>query len=200
MDGDEQGTALNLPAAGTQPAGAAAQPLAQLVGRIEFRIDPADMVIKGRHGLRIHVKNNTDRALIFSGEKASAKSGEAVFSCMDIRDFDELFAAPPNFAASWSIGARETVKAAFTVGAFPALNDMLKGRPGPGYYGKDELRRQGEDDRFGQRVLWPGESSSGILLFRSEQSLVGAQVTLPVSSFFNTKEQSEITGVAGQAQ
>ena len=183
------------PASPAKENAAGSASLAEALSHVELIIEPQDMVIKGRHGLKIQVKNQSDRALLFGGDKATAKIGETEFSCMDIRDFDELFATPPAFASSWSIGAGQTLKSALTVGTWQAGGDIFKSsRGGILQYGKDEERRQDDENRFGQRVLWPGETSSGVLLFRCEQPLAAAKVTLPVSSFFNSKERSFISG------
>jgi hypothetical protein len=166
-------------------------PLKEVVAKVEFVVEPEELVVKGKQGVRIKVKNNCDRALIFNGEMATAKIGETKVNCMDNQDFDEMFASPATFASNWSIGFGSTVSDALSIGSWQTVNDMLKSKSFK-RYGKDEERRQQDEERFGQRILWPGDSSSGYIFFPAEQSLSGAELTLPVSSFFNSKDQAEV--------
>lgn len=175
------------------PAPDAQVPLSGMIAQIDFEVDRKDLVVKGRHGLRITVRNNSDRALIFHGEKATAAMDGAQFSCMEIKDFDELFASPPTIASNLAIGARETIREALTLGAWQAVSDAFKSKNPLKRYGRDEERRQVDEGVFQQRVLWPGESSSGTLLFRCEQPLIGAVVSLPICSFFKSTDQAAIT-------
>lgn len=161
---------------------------------LKLTVDPQDLVIRGKHGLKIKVSNNSDRAVIFSGELATATQKGKKLKCMDIDEFDYLVLSRPTFINTIGHNTREVVSAALTVGALQTANDVLKNRSVLKSYGKDEERRQDEEERFGQRILWPGDSSTGIILFSdAKESLAGAQIKLPVSSFFDIKDQAFIS-------
>ena len=187
---------LSLPS--VSRADASGLPLAQLLASVDFVVEPQDMVIKGKHAIRIRVKNNSDRALVFNGEMATAKVGDTSISCMDNRDFDDLFDAPETFASNWSIGAGAVFTDALTVGTWQTVSDMLKTRSFK-RYGLDEERRDQDQERFCQRILWPGDSSSGIIVFPCEQSLSGAALSLPVSSLFNGNDKSVVNSSPARA-
>jgi hypothetical protein len=185
---------INTGATGDFGKKAATPSLAGAVLPVELLVERKDVVIKGKHGLRIQVKNNSDQALVFCGERATATIGKTVFNCLDTKNFDELISAPPGNAVNWSIGLGETLAEALTMGGWQAVADMRTSTsPGLKRYGKDEERREQAAERFGQRLIYPGESSSGILLFSCDQSLQEAAVTLPVSSCVNSNEQSVIS-------
>lgn len=168
-------------------------PLKDIMGNVELTVEPQEMIIKSKHGFRIRVKNNSDRAIVFDGEHANANIGGKVISCMDVVDFDEMFDKPETFASSWRIGATSTLTDGLTIGTWQTVGDMLKTQNFFKRYGKDEQRREHSEERFNQRVLWPGDTSAGIILFPSNESLRGATISLPVSSFFNPKDQAVVT-------
>jgi hypothetical protein len=202
----ENQPAAHPPAANSSPlslppvtrAEANSLPLAQIIAGVDFLVEPQDMVIKGKHAIRIRVKNNSDRALVFNGEMATAKVGDTSISCMDNRDFDDLFDAPETFASNWSIGAGAVLTDALTVGTWQTVSDMLKTKSFK-RYGADEERRDQDQERFGQRILWPGDSSSGIIVFPCEQSLSGAMLSLPVSSLFNGNDKAVVNSSSARA-
>ncbi len=159
---------------------------------IEISAGANDIVIKGKHGLRIKVTNRSDRPVLFDGEKASASTRTVQYKCVDIDTFDELNMIPPLFRSTLSADAGSALSPSLLSSRqnddlLKLKNTMLTKR------GKDDLRKESDQERFGQRILWPGDSSEGIILFPAEESLVGAVVTVPIYSFFDSKDQATVS-------
>ncbi|QQR57443.1 MAG: hypothetical protein IPG59_21085 [Candidatus Melainabacteria bacterium] len=76
------------------------------------------------------------------------------------------------------------VVAGVTIGAYPTIRD-LKNQKGPilERYGSDEQRRENISERFGKRVLWPGDISQGLVFVREGEKIAGASVEMPVGTF-----------------
>ncbi len=163
---------------------------------IKIWAGPNDIVVKGKHGLRIKVTNNSDRPVLFDGEKASAKTLVTEYKCVDIDTFDELNMVPPTFRSTLSADAGSAVAPKLPVatksGKLSLLDSNKSVLPS---LDKDMQRKQSEQERFGQRILWPGDSSEGIILFPAEESLVGAVVSLPICSFFDSADQASVSTV-----
>ncbi len=129
-------------------------------------------------GIKIQVQNNSQAPLMFDGEKAV------------------LHAAGQNIPALGTVEKKISMKQAFvketnaavvagvTIGAYPTIRD-LKNQKGPilERYGSDEQRRENVSERFGKRILWPGDLSQGVVFVREGEKISGATVEMPVSTF-----------------
>ncbi len=129
-------------------------------------------------GIKIEVQNNSQTPLVFDGEKAV------------------LHAAGQNIPAIATVEKKISMKKAFvketnaavvagvTIGAYPTIRDM-KNQKGPilERYGSDEQRRENISERFGKRVLWPGDISQGVVFVREGEKIAGASVEMPVGTF-----------------
>ncbi len=161
---------------------------------IEISAGPNDIVIKGKHGLRIKVTNKSDRPVLFDGEKACAKTLSTEYKCVDIDTFDELNLIPPTFRSTLSAETGSAVNQKPPLASKPIGIGLLNSNKNVlAKLGKDAQGKNSEQERFGQRILWPGDSSEGIVLFPAEESLVGAVVTVPVCSFFNSADQASVS-------
>lgn len=170
------------------------EPLNTAKSAIEISVLPQDIVVRGKHGLKIQVKNNTDRAIIFNGEQATANLRQTEYRSMNVDQFDDLFAESPAFMNRLRRNLSQTALAAVTVGGAQTAYDALKNsKPVLRSYGHDEERRQEDQERFGQRILWPGDSSTGVVLFASDEPLTDAVVSIPVASFFDAADKASVS-------
>ncbi|MBX9686819.1 MAG: hypothetical protein K2X27_08965 [Candidatus Obscuribacterales bacterium] len=168
-------------------------PLTEVLQEIELSIDPEDAVVRGNHGLKIRIKNNTDRAVIFDGQKAIARLNGKEYKCLAAGEFEDLSGSQPDFLADLGKDTAETIGTAVTVGALPTVSDWMKNRKSIlGRYGQDEERRQDTQNRFGQRILWPGDESAGIIMFQAKEALKGALLEMPITAFFDSKDRASI--------
>ncbi len=175
-------------------------PLKSIVNEsLEASIEPGEIIERGKHGLKVTVKNNSDRAVIFNGEKASVFVHGNEYKCENMDEFEDLSGSQPNFLSELNRDTRSTVAAAVSVGGLQTVSDLLKSRkPTLDRFGKDEKRREEILEQFGQRILWPGDASTGIIMFPASEPLTNAQVAIPVSSFFNAKDQAVLSSKSKQ--
>jgi hypothetical protein len=170
----------------------------QVIGKIE-RLD----VPRGKYkGLLISVTNNADRPLLFDGDAAvvSSMPGGAL-PCVSLSTLAQLSVLPEqsdSFKRRFVTDAKATGAAAVTVGWVQTLHDQKRFSgpvvgPNGGRYGLDEQRREDELRRFGKRVLWPGDESSGVIYFDSPGALTGATINLPVSSYYDQDDRSTVS-------
>lgn len=114
---------------------------------------------------------------------------------MNVDQFDELFAESPAFSNRLRRNLSQTALAAVTVGGAQTVFDAMKNsKPVLRAYGRDEERRQEDQERFGQRILWPGDSSTGVVLFSAEEPLTEAVVSIPAASLFDANDKALVSG------
>jgi hypothetical protein len=170
-------------------------PLSSTIGaNAEIDIEGDEVTLGGLRGLMVEVKNTSDRPLIFFGNKSVATvSGEQI-KCAQMIALEQV--ANPVLTPWHKLkkNTKETVVAATTVGAVPAAGYIVH-QAGPilDRYGSDESRREDEISRFGKRIVWPGESTKGIVYFSTDKPLKGATIEIPVSSMFDTADQASIS-------
>lgn len=76
-----------------------------------------------------------------------------------------------------------------SIGVIPVVVDAVQKKieGGVAYYGRDQSRRKMDERRFGQRVLFPGESVKGDVFLSRSQELPGV-LNVPVSLHPDGKE------------
>lgn len=166
--------------------------LSSIIGKtVEIRVYPDDIQMRGRHGLKVLVKNKSDRALIFYGDLSIAKANGKEYKCAELDEFEDLSGSQPNFISRLNRDAGETVAAAVTVGSWQTVSDILKSKNKDlKRFGKDEERRRLSESEFGQRILWPGDESEGTILFAAREPLQAAVLEMPVRCFFNARDKA----------
>ncbi len=159
---------------------------------IQLLVDTEDVVVRGKHGLRIHVQNKSDRAVIFNGDDAKAILNGMEYPSNIMGEFEDLSGSQPTFISDLDAtdGGNPT---AISIKGIQSYNDLLrKPKPTLDRFNRDDYQRKAEDQtRFGQRILWPGDSSSGTIIFQSSEALGNAQVKIPICSFFDAADKAE---------
>jgi hypothetical protein len=104
---------------------------------------------------------------------------------------------PDNFKGKLKSDAWATASSAALVGAVQTIQDAAR-QEGPilGRYGQDEARRRNETSSFGKRIVWPGDTSEGVIYFGATPSLQSASLTLPVNTLYNEEDQTVLTAGA----
>lgn len=146
-------------------------------------------------GIKVQVQNNSQSPLLFDGDKAI------------------LHADGQNIPAINSVEKKITMKQAFiretnaavvagvTIGAYPTIRDM-KNQKGPilKRYGTDEQRRENLSERFGKRILWPGDITEGVIFVHEGEKIAGASVEMPVGTFPEMKFIGPIRSIQSGTQ
>jgi hypothetical protein len=143
-------------------------------------------------GLILHLHNGTNSPLMFDGDRAYIEvNGKHIAAAADAPI--EESTCPAQTIAQQTLFAAET---AVTVGLLPTIHDARIGR-GPilPRYGCDQKRRVATAERFGKRILWPGDDTQGIVYFQTEDDLSKGVVQLPVVTFPNMDIRGYLTAV-----
>lgn len=157
-----------------------------------------DSTNKGRgklSGIQITLVNDSDRAVLFDGDSARLQcGGESSASAISLSELAALSQLPELTDKKYMVDLKATASAAFTMGWAQTIRDAKQAK-GPitnekgGRYGLEEQRRNDELSRFGKRVLWPSEKTSGVLYFRGP--LTGTLV-IPIRSYYKNDDCDSI--------
>lgn len=115
-------------------------------------------IVNGTHLLKISVTNNGKRALLLDGDSVSFPEG-----AQRSLPRNEVIKKPAR-----QTFPEDAIESGFSIssgGLGPVITDEINKakNPGPAFYGKDEQRRDIDEARFGKRLLFPGEISSGTM-------------------------------------
>lgn len=132
----------------------------------------------GSHLLKITVVNSGKRALLLDGDNLVYSNSNGSQTPLA----KEQIISPPS-KNTLPGDTLEVATSISTGGTLPVTVDVINKakNPGPAFYGRDEKRRDLAEQRFGKRLLFPGETSSGELYFDKATSEQG-QLTIPVFS------------------
>lgn len=161
--------------------------------QIEIQAEQTPVSLKGMQGVKVKVKNNTDRPLYFSGDEATATAGDAALSAAHMQEIEDLIPSRDNPKQYKMRSVKATITAAVTVGALQTVEDEITERgPMDGRYGWDNARRIDRQARFARRVLWPGDSTEGTVFFKTNSSLHGASLEMKVSAYYDNSDRASI--------
>jgi hypothetical protein len=181
--------------AGTADGGTAnAIPLKSVINlSADMKVDRDEVGMGGLRELTVEITNNTDRALIFEGNKASAVVAGETVPCVPESELDRIVNPFLSGKKRFESQFVNSLAGAATLGAVPTAKGILN-QSGPVLqrYGCDEKRRENEVARFGKRIVWPGDSTKGIVYFTAEQPLSGAAIQMPVLSLYDLSDQAFI--------
>lgn len=127
--------------------------------------------------ISLSISNSGKRALLLDGDNAWIDDASGKLTPLPATD---IIRAPAKNTLPGD--AIEVGASLGTMGAVPVAVDLINKakNPGPAFYGKDEKRRILNEDRFGQRLVFPNEKSSGLMFF-SPATVRGALI-IPVYS------------------
>ncbi|MBU6455028.1 MAG: hypothetical protein KGS72_24875 [Cyanobacteria bacterium REEB67] len=192
---------------GVHPVSVSA-PLAEILNQVPARIEGQDSRRGKYQGWKVTVTNNSDRPLLFDGDAAVSLSlpGAAPAPCVSMEKLAQLSVLPEqsaSFKKRLATDVKATAVAAVTIGWAQTIHDQKQGSgvvvaANGGRYGLDEQRREDQLRRFGKRVLWPGDSSSGIIYFAASVAAANAagatgalpiKISIPVASYYDKADQ-----------
>lgn len=132
-------------------------------------------------GVKVEVENDTDQPLLFDGDQSAATSGTIRLPVATLADVEAVICPVKTKEQRLMHDIKASTVAAVTVGSVPAAGDArIQAGAVLQRYGEDQARRAGEQVRFGKRILWPGDTTSGVLYFRTDQSLRQFMIEMPV--------------------
>jgi len=142
------------------------------------------------------VKNATDSPIVVDGNNANLKFADAkINQSKTLKQLDAIDKPPTSGMPLYVSDLKSTVTAALTIGAVQALEgarDLKK--PVLKRYKWDEERRTNEEERFGKRLLYPGDSTTGNLYFsQSNANTDQMELNCPIYSFYNNDDQANLT-------
>ncbi|MBX9567925.1 MAG: hypothetical protein K2X77_03480 [Candidatus Obscuribacterales bacterium] len=122
----------------------------------------------------VDVSNNGKRPLLLDGDSAQIGGQTPLSQNM-------IMAPPPKNTLP-----EDAIEVGVSLGTAGIANvaidhTNIKNNPGPAFYGKDDKRRKLAEARFGQRLLYPGETSQG-QVYVSAQSAASGSISIPVYS------------------
>jgi hypothetical protein len=168
-------------------------PLTNLLGSLTVSSQTFEVYLKNLVGLELTVHNGTDRPLVVDAEKCIAELSEVKFHSVGAEQIDYAVRHPHSLATGIELKAARITVAAVSIGAYQTITDFfVQAGPVLKRYGVDEKRREIEERAFGSRVVWPGETSSGIVYFPGDTSLRGAMLNIPVHSLFDPTDQATV--------
>jgi len=176
------------------PNNSSETPLSSIINKAKLSIVGRDVITNGLHGIMISVANNTDRPLVFDGDAAIATISGAKYSAAPTAQLEPRKSPPDELKGKIKSDLWASTSAAVSIGAVQTVLDQ-KRFDGPilGRYEQDEDRRRNEESRFGKRVVWPGDSSQGVLYFAGVTTLQDAVLNIPVHALYNDVEQSVLS-------
>ena len=158
--------------------------------QLAISIEPAEVALNDLRGIQIIVANHTDRPIVVDGNLATVVlCGQKMQAC----SLQQITTSTcPEVTRKQR--AKRIIEAAATVGTIPTIEDQkLNKGPILARYGCDESRRINEISHFGKRVLWPGDSTGGVLYFKTDASLKGLTIQLPVNTLFVNTDGALLT-------
>lgn len=168
-------------------------PLTNQLDSLKVSSDTFEVYLKNLIGMELSVHNGTDRPLVVDGEKCVAELNDVKLHSVGAEQIDYAVRHPHSRATSIELKTTRIAVAAVSIGALQTISDFkLQSGPVLKRYGVDEKRRETEEQAFGSRVVWPGETSKGIVYFPSDTSLRGAVLNIPVHGLFDPTDQATL--------
>lgn len=182
---------------GMRPA-TVSEPLSQVIStKVMGQVDATNRNRGKFQGVAITITNNSDRAVLFDGDGAQLTDAGVTLSCISLADLGKLSVLPEQSNRKFVTDLKATTSAALSIGWVQTIRDQKQGS-GPivaatgGRYGLDEQRRYDELSRFGKRVLWPGEKTSGVIYFNGNMQLDSGTLAIPAYSYYNHDDRSTL--------
>lgn len=146
------------------------------------------------------VENRTSIPIIIDADHAVLGAGASGQSmCASQKDIDAIGRPPTTMAQKFKSNLKATIVAAGTIGG----EEMFEGfkterKPVRERYEWDEQRREHEEDRFGERLLYPGDTTQGSVYFPLQaDEHPGMIISMPVKSFYNGANKAILSGKIG---
>jgi hypothetical protein len=174
-----------------------AEPLKAYIGTtVALHVERYDVDYDKLKGILVSVTNETNRPLVIDGNRAEVSVAGRATTAAPVTVLQQIVVPPHKLLEDI---LTKIVPAAATVGAIPTYKDYkLNRRPINERYGADELRRRLEAARFGRRILWPQQKSTGVVFFDTAESLNGAALQIPAMTLYDLKDNGVLTA-SGQA-
>ena len=174
----------------TDSAKQQAAPLKSFINSgLTMTVDQRNIAFEHLAGVQITVVNKTGRGILVDGTRATVTSGGAPLNAIPVTVLQKAVLPKSGLDQALKSIGTNIVPAAMTIGVVPAVKDEFKIRkPVLQRYGPDEKRREVESSRFGRRIIWPNQSTQGILYFQTDSPLATSHVEIPAATLFDTTD------------
>ena len=172
----------------------AVTPLANIAPTgLDVSLERAPTPLHGLIALRMTVKNNTDRPVSFNANAAIATIGSTMLKAAPMQDLSDRIKQPDNPKGYFGRSVENTVTAAISVGVVQSVDGEMRYRRSiADRYGFDNANRMDRLARFGERVLWPGDSSAGLVYFKTGDLPSGTAIQIPIADFYNNNDSAMV--------
>jgi hypothetical protein len=158
---------------------------------LDVALERTPSSLRGLTALRLTVKNNTDRPVSFNANAATATIGSTALKASPMQDLSDRIKQPDNPKGYFERSVENTVTSAISVGVVQAVNGEMRYRRSiADRYGFDNANRMDRLGRFGERVLWPGDSTVGLVYFKTDDLPSGTAIQIPIADFYNNKDNA----------
>jgi len=145
------------------------------------------------------VENRTAIPIIVDGDHAVLGDGAAASvqnKCASQGDIDAIGRPPTTMKQKFVSNLKATIVGAATIGGEQMYEGFKSERkPVPQRYAWDEERKEHEEGRLGERVLYPGDSTQGNVYFPLQAAQpAGMILSMPVKSFYNAANKAMLSG------
>lgn len=165
-----------------------------LLDKVSIQVAPANRGAKKFYRCKVTVKNGTGKVLQVKGNQARVNYAGKSQQCVSMQQvIDDITGGRPSMGQKVYKTTRNSVTALVSVGSIPAIKDEIEHRGDiRKRYGTDEVRREEQLGRFSNRVLYPGQSTSGYIYFA--KNIVRAKTfTIPVCDFYDQKDSASLS-------
>ncbi|HEY9678803.1 MAG TPA: hypothetical protein V6C76_12390 [Drouetiella sp.] len=201
-----QGQPTNVPSALTQqqhsPSTATDQSQKQSIETIanelvDVSFTGAVAPSKKFKAVRIKVSNRSDTPIVFDGNRSAIviqPGGQIVAKCISQKQLDTVGRPPTTFGEKVSADLKDTVTAAASVGVVQSAKTFaIQAGPIEKRYEYDRERQTNEESRFGQRLVYPGESSEGNIYFDKNILLDSGAIQIPVKTLYDASKEATLS-------
>ncbi len=134
---------------------------------ITSSLDRRAYVLKPFTAFLITVTNGSKRTIELDADNAVALSNGESRKCASMLEIENAIKLPDSPRHKYFKDVKASITAIATVGTAGAVTDQLnESGPVKDRYGFDEKRREDQLKLFSRRVLFPGESTSGLIYFK----------------------------------
>ena len=135
------------------------------------------------------ITNGTQIPIVIDGDRANLVNDKSTKPTVSLNKIDAVD-KPPTGLKGLAHNTKSIAIAAATIGGYQTAQGFrMERKPVLQRYGWDEERRIHEDERFGVRLVYPGDSTTGTF-FLPPSSLNNTIFECPIKSFYDEKNQA----------
>jgi hypothetical protein len=165
--------------------------LATIIDKLQIKLTGKCRQVTQFTGIEVLATNSTDRSLLIDGNETLLSLGAERLKPVTRKEVEATLPASDKLEPRKILKNIDNGIAGFaTIGALPTVQDQERQRkPVRQRYGSDEKFREQEQTRFGKRVLFPGDTSSGFIYYPGTFAVAkGTTIEFTVHDLNNQKD------------